>query len=123
VRWAFTYLPPVIEETTEVLPTETLQDLTDLSPEGVLTFSETSAALQEVAPGDVIAGGVSAEAPYGFLRAVTSITTQGDQVIVETQPATIEDAIQQGTLTLSRQLTPADLESMTALPGVTLLST
>ena len=123
VRRAFKYLPPIVEETTEVLPTETLQDLTAISEEGVLTFSETSITLEEVAPGDVIAGGISTEAPYGFLRAVTAITTQGDQVILETQPATIEDAIQQGTLNLSRQLTPADLETMTAMPGVTLLST
>jgi len=117
------YLPPIIPETTEVLPEETLQDLVSISDTGVFTFTEPSPSLDVVEVGDVIVGDVSAAAPYGFLRKVTAVTDQSGQVILDTELATLEDAIQQGSLSLSKRLTPADIQSATTVQGVTMLST
>jgi formylglycine-generating enzyme required for sulfatase activity len=115
-------VPTVIPDTTEVLPETTTQYLSSISDDGaVFTFSQSTPALSALAPGDVMVGDTTAQAPYGFLRKVTSVSSTGGQVIVQTEAATLEDAIQQGAVSVSKRLTPADIESMTALPGVVLL--
>jgi formylglycine-generating enzyme required for sulfatase activity len=119
----YEYIPTIIYDTTEVLPEETLVDLVAVSDTGVFTFSETSPALDEVQVGDVIVGDVSAAAPYGFLRRVTSVIADGGQIELSTTSASLDEVIQQGELNFSKKLTPADVESITALPGVTLMST
>jgi len=114
-------LPPIIPETTKVLPADTLQDLVAISESGVFTFTQGSAALDNVSIGDVIVGDVSPAAPAGFLRKVSSISTPNGAVVLVTESATLEDAIQQGSISLSKRFTPADIVSMTTIPGVTLL--
>ncbi len=114
-------LPPIIPETTEVLTEESTQHLASISPDGtILTFDQMTSQLSDLTAGDVIVGNVSEAAPDGFLRKVTAVSSTNGQVIVTTAPATLEDAIQQGSIQLSKQLTPADVESMTLVEGVTL---
>lgn len=113
--------PAVIPETTKVLTETVTQHLSEISGDGaVFTFTQSTPALQALTPGQVIVGDVSASAPTGFLRKVTAISSENGQVIVETAEATLEEAIQDGAISFSKRLTPADLHSMTALPGVTL---
>ena len=115
--------PVVIPETTKVLTETVTQYLSEISGDGaVFTFTQSTPALQALTPGEVIVGDVSAVAPTGFLRKVTAVSTEDGQVIVETDEATLEEAIQDGAISFSKRLTPADLQSMTALPGVTLAS-
>lgn len=115
--------PVVIPETTKVLTETVTQYLSEISGDGaVFTFTQSTPALQALTPGEVIVGDVSASAPTGFLRKVTAVSTEDGQVIVETDEATLEEAIQDGAISFSKRLTPADLQSMTALPGVTLAS-
>lgn len=57
--------------------------------------------------GDFIAGEMSAKTPYGLLRKVTSVSA--DSRTVMTADATLEDAIERGTVRISGTLTPADL--------------
>ncbi len=121
VRKSFEYVPPIVPETTEVLPADTLQNLTSVSASGVFTFAQGSAALDDVDIGDVIVGDVSTAAPEGFLRKVTSVSSQSGEVVLTTESATLEDAIQQGSISLSKRFTPVDIVSMTTLPGVTLV--
>lgn len=114
-------LTPVIPETTEVLTDSTLTDLVDVSVDGsVFTFSETSTELEDLDPGDIMVGNVSAAAPHGFLRQVTSTSTVNGQVVVETDEATMEDAIEQGAVDVIKALTPADIESLSKVEGVSL---
>lgn len=114
-------LPPIIPETTEVLTEESTQHLVSISTDGtILTFDQMTSQLSDLTAGDVIVGNVSEAAPDGFLRKVTAVSSTNGQVIVTTAPATLEDAIQQGSIQLSKQLTPADVESMTLVEGVTL---
>jgi formylglycine-generating enzyme required for sulfatase activity len=77
----------------------------------VFTFSETTPELESLETGDVIAGGVTDATPYGFLRKVTNISTaatsasvQGSQVVVTTEQATLEEAIEDGVIHVSKCL-------------------
>ena len=78
--------------------------------------------MQNLTPDDIIVSDVTAAAPYGFLRKVSSVSDSGGQVVVNTVSTTLEDAIQQGSMNYSTQLTPANIVSMTTQPGVTLLN-
>ena len=114
-------LPPIIPETTEVLTEESTQHLVAVSSDGAtFTFNQMTAELSEVAPGDVIVGDVSAVAPAGFLRKVTAVSAINGQIIVSTAPATLEDAIQQGSFSIHHQLSPDDIQTASVLPGVSL---
>ena len=115
------FLTPVIPPTTNPLPPETTAELLSVSPDGVTyTFDVMTAALAAVAPGEIIVAAPSAAAPNGFLRRVTAINAAGGDVIVQTQAATLEDAIQQGEVVFSRRLTPEGLAAQEMAPGVTL---
>jgi hypothetical protein len=88
-----TSLTPVIPETTEVLPETTTQYLISISVDGTeFTFSQSTPELEALEPGDIMVGDVTENAPYGFLRKVTSVSTPGGQVVVETVDATLSVA-------------------------------
>jgi len=113
----------LIPDTTKVLSGETVERLASISADGALfTFTEPTGQLEELAPGDVIVGNVSEQAPDGFLRRVAKVSREGGQVVVHTNPARIEDAIEQGAVQLSAVLTPADVRAGTQRPGVALAS-
>ena len=114
-------LQPVIPETTEALTDTTTQYLSAVSPDGVVyAFSAVTPELAELDPGDVMVGGVSAAAPYGFLRRVTSVASVGSGLQVSTEPATLGDAIEQGDAYFSQELSPEDLRDVVWPEGVTL---
>jgi formylglycine-generating enzyme required for sulfatase activity len=114
-------VPTVIPDTTEVLPETTTQYLAEISGDGaVFTFTQSTPALNGLAPGDVMVGDATANAPYGFLRKVTSVSSAGGQVIVTTEDATLEDAIESGAMHISRVLTPDDIQGGMQAKGVTL---
>ncbi len=115
------FLPPIIPLTTNPLLSDTTAGLLAVSPDGVTyTFDTMTAALAAVAPGEIIVAAPSAAAPNGFLRRVTAINVVGGDVIVQTQPATLEHAIQQGEVVFSRRLSPEGLAVQHLAPGVTL---
>ena len=115
---------PVIPETTEVLPPETTQHLASISGEGsVYTFTQSTPDLQALAPGDIMVGDATENAPYGFLRKVISASTDDGQFIVETEGATIAEAVERGSLHVSGTLSPDQASGARLAPGVTLAST
>jgi formylglycine-generating enzyme required for sulfatase activity len=116
-----TNVAPVIPDTTEVLPPETTQYLTSISGDGaVYTFTQSTPELAALAPGDIMVSDVTANAPYGFLRTVTSVSSRGGQVIIQTIGATLEDAIESGEIHLSRVLTPDQVQTRMQIEGVAL---
>jgi len=114
-----------IPSTTKVLSGSTTQHLSSISPDGVTyTFSQSTSELESLSPDDIIASGVAENAPYGFLRKVTSVSTVGSDVVVQTSDATLEEAIQNGTITISKTFSPADVVSDVPLSaGVTVVPT
>jgi hypothetical protein len=117
-------LPPIIPPTTNPLPPETTEELLSVSSDGVTyTFDTMTAALAAVAPGEIIVAAPSAAAPDGFLRRVAAINQTGGDVIVQTEGATLEDAIQQGEVNYSEHLSASGMQPVALAPGVTLMPT
>ena len=113
----------LIPDTTKVLSRDTTQVLTSISEDGaILTFASTTAELEALAPGDIIIADTSEQAPFGFLRRVNQITTEGQTVVVETSLATLEDAIEMGSTEANQVLSPGDVWEGTEMPGVALVS-
>lgn len=117
-----TALSPIVPPTTKVLPSSTTQYLSSISSDGaVFNFSQMTSELSALASGEIMVGDASSAAPYGFLRKVTSVSTSGGKVIVQTQPATIDEAIQQGEVSVSQALSPAGAINATFADGVQIL--
>jgi len=116
----FEELPPVIPDTTVVLTDTTIQYLEALSDDGTFTFSQMTPELAELDPGDVLVGDVSLHAPAGFLRKVKSVVPVCDKVVVETEQATLEDAIQTGSFRASQRLTPEQVRTSKYVDGVSM---
>ncbi|MDY6876027.1 MAG: hypothetical protein SWK90_07510 [Chloroflexota bacterium] len=113
-------LPALIPSTTKMLD-ETMMQYLSISDDGaVLTFSEARPELVSLSEGDIIVSDKTSIAPDGFLRKVTNVSMSGDQVIVETIQATLDEAIEQGTIDFSTVLTPADVGAATQREGVAL---
>ncbi len=112
----------VIPSTTEMLHESTTQYLSSISEDGTtFIFSETTPELESLTPGDVIVSDATSTVPDGFLRKVTAVSTVGNEVVVETSQATLEDAIEKGAIELTKTLTPNGISSAIALrKGVTL---
>lgn len=112
----------VIPDTTKVADPATRAALTAYDSEsGVLTFAQSTPALSNLKPGDVLVSEPSSAAPDGYLRKVTGIRQAGSQTLLDTTQANLTDAITDGDLTADFQLTGDDLLSTQNLPqGVTL---
>jgi hypothetical protein len=116
-------LPAIIPDTTKLLTGVTIDKLVSVSEDGsVFTFSETTPELAALAAGDVIVGDAWEQTPYGFLRKVVGITTEGEQVVVTTDQAKLEDAIEQGVVAATQELSPDDVRQGTQLSGVEVAS-
>jgi hypothetical protein len=112
-------LSPILSLTTKVLPSTTTQHLSSVSSDGaVFTFAQTTPALSELLPGQIIVGNSNPAAPYGFLRKVTSVSNSGGQVVVQTSPAAIDEAVQQGEVSITQTLSPQSPASATFADGV-----
>jgi formylglycine-generating enzyme required for sulfatase activity len=115
-------LPPTISPNTEVISSDTNQHLASVSQNGSeFSFSQTP-ELQSLAVGDIMVSGITTAAPNGYLRKVTAITNQDGNVVVSTEPAVLEEAIQDGTAYISESLSPAQVAQTKALPGVTMMT-
>jgi len=79
--------------------------------------------MQENGVGSVLVSGESEKAPYGFLRKVTGVETQGDNVRLVTEQASLTDIIEFCDVKDSLQIRPADVDSVTTIEGVVLKPT
>jgi len=93
---------PIIPETTKVVEEEAIEEIVSVTEDqSTIVFDKSTTQLEELSPGDVIVMGVTENTPEGLLRKVTNITKggkNGSQVIVETEFASLEEAIEQGEL-------------------------
>jgi len=95
---------------------QTIQNIVSVSSDATtLTFLTVTPQLMSLSPGDVIVIGVTPNTPYGLLRRITTVVMNGNQVIIETTQATLEDAIEDGTIEINQVLTPADLNVAVAM--------
>ncbi len=114
---------PVITPETVVLTDLSNQYLDVTTYDGeTFTFTQITSELDQVDVGDIIVSGVSLVDPDGYLRKITSITSSSEGVIFTTIPATLEEAIQDGSAFVIDTLQPTQVVSMSALQGVTMLA-
>jgi hypothetical protein len=95
-----------VPSTTKILDSSSLNKLASVFTDGTqLTFSGTTSQISSLNVGDIVVSDASSSvAPYGMLKKITSINTSGDQVIVNTTGATIEEAIQKGSWSITQSL-------------------
>ena len=105
-------LETIIPETTIVLEGEANGQIFSVTEDhSIITFSESTPQLEELAPGHILAMGVTEKTPEGLLRRITKISKGGrdnNQVIVETEPTTLEEAIDQGEFCFNESLNVED---------------
>jgi protocatechuate 3,4-dioxygenase beta subunit len=106
----------VLPPTTKILDEPTIQSLSSVSSDGsTLIFSQSTPLLQSLSPGNIIIVGITPNTPYGLLRKVTLIRKVRGNIIVETEPASLEEAIQDGIFRANITLTPDDVISVDTL--------
>lgn len=113
----------IIPTTTKVLDQSTMQNLSDVSGDSsTFTFDQSTPQLESLSSGDVIVAGITNFTPDGALRKVTGVSEIGNETVVYTTQATLVDAIEKGTIELTKTLTPNDISSASALKSsVTLI--
>jgi len=99
-------------DTTKVAEEETIQEIVSVTADqSTIVFEKSTSQLEELSPGDIIVMGVTENTPEGLLRKVTNITKGGkdsSEVIVETEFATLEEAIEQGEFSFNETLKAED---------------
>lgn len=103
--------------TTIIPPTDSTTILNYDTTIGSVFLDESSAYAQNVAVGDVIIGQDNQVAPDGFLRKVTSKTTQGGAIVLETQQATMSEAFESMDISETHQLMPSAVKSFKLYNG------
>ena len=100
----------VLLEVTEVIDDTTRNKLISFDGE-TLRFSETTPQLARLTKGSVLVSESSEAAPFGYLRRVSALRQEGGAVLVKTKHARLDEAIAQGSLSVTMPLTPAELDS------------
>ncbi len=105
-------IEPIIPETTKVAEEETIQEIAFVAEDqSTIIFEKSTPQLEELAVGDIIAMGVTEHTPEGLLRKVKKITKGGkdsSEVVIETEFATLEEAIEQGEFYFNEALKAED---------------
>lgn len=73
-----------------------LQNWEEAEDKIILTFSAGQQVVDGLEQGDVIVSGITPQTPGGMLLKVDKVTRNGEQVILETTGAAIEEAIMSG---------------------------
>mgnify|MGYP006285880187 CR=1 FL=1 len=111
-----------IPETTKVLKDEDIKSIISIS-DNSLRVSKDSSTIKKLSEDDIITGGITDKTPKGMLRKVTDIKEYGDEIILETTSASLDETIEQGSFHINKRLTPEDIDrAMTDIQGVKLLS-
>lgn len=79
---------------------EGLDTLTD----GVINFPGATENMIQLAQGDIVASGVTDKTPFGLLRKVTDVSVSDAGVEIATVQATLEDAIEEGEISIHEVL-------------------
>jgi hypothetical protein len=115
-------LPVIIPDTTRVTDDATRAALTVYDPTvGTMRFSQSTALLASLAPGDVLVSVPSDAAPSGYLRKIAAIRMEGAEVVLDTNQANLTEAVSQGALEGHVALTANDLQRTEVLfAGITI---
>jgi hypothetical protein len=107
--------PPRLRAGVRVLDAPTMEALTH-NPEGqtTLVFGSITPSLRRLSRGDVLVGSASTRAPQGLLRRVTRAVRRNGSLVVETEPATLEDLFWRARAGARVEMKAADIAAATA---------
>lgn len=104
----------VVNEETKLIEADELQDITEVT-EDEIVFSGNSVAIDTYQAGDVLVSAPSDVAEYGFLRMVDDISQNGNDIVVTTSQARLEDAFEELHFDVSAELRTTDIRNSTKL--------
>ncbi|MHC1777557.1 MAG: carboxypeptidase regulatory-like domain-containing protein [Lentimicrobium sp.] len=92
-----------------VIDSTELITITTLNDQGNIVLPSGTSLSGKFQVGMIIAGGISNATPYGFLKKITGISSDGSNTTVTTENATFEDAFINASVNFSRQLSISDI--------------
>lgn len=98
-----------IPETTKVLGQIDRQNVISVQ-ENSLTMKRNSPLITHLKIGDVIVSESAQAAPEGFLRKVISIQKTGEHIVIQTEIALLEEAVEDGELIAEKALSAEDID-------------
>lgn len=107
-----------INPNARVIDSTASQQLLSISSDGsTFTFSPQASAILSLRTNDIMV----MQRDQGYLRKITSVQQQTNAIAVQTSDASLTDAVEKGTFSLSGTLVPENIQSITnVLEGVTL---
>lgn len=93
--------------------------LKDISDERMI-FSGNTGEIEKITDMSILVVGLSENTPYGLLRKVRSIRTDGNEVTIETVNANLAEAVKEGTVTFRKKLLEEDFTLKSKADGVLL---
>ena len=114
---------PIIPPTTRVGALQDSAADIPMAGEGRFSLSASGPGMRGLRPGDVLVGGPTSLAPDGYLLRVVSVSRRRGQVELQTRPASLTEAIQQGAVELNCSLSGLPVRQAVELEGVGLQTT
>lgn len=100
----------VLPPTTKVLDDDTLDALEAVNGTGTLTFAVSTGLVGTLEEGDVVVAGVSAHTPGGLMRKVETVTEREGAVVVTTEVAALDEAIDRAHIQHEHQVDLGDAD-------------
>jgi hypothetical protein len=85
-----------------------------------IIFSKSSGEIEKITDMSILVIGISEKTPYGLLRKVNTIETNGNEVVITTTDAQLTDAVKEGTIVLQEVLLEKNFTLKSKVDGVEL---
>jgi hypothetical protein len=100
-----------------ILGDKELSLIKEITPNKII-FSNKSGAIEKITDMSILVMGISGKTPYGSLRKVNTIETNGTEVVVTTSDAKLTDAVKEGTIILQEKLLEKNFTLKSKVDGV-----
>jgi hypothetical protein len=85
-----------------------------------IIFSNKTGEIEKITDMSILVMAISEKTPYGSLRKVNDIQTNGTEVVITTADALLTDAVKEGTIKLQKELVEKDFTLKSKVEGVLL---
>jgi hypothetical protein len=99
------------------LGTDEFALLKEVTDNGIV-FSGQTSEIKKITDKSILVMGVSEKIPYGLLRKVITVQSNGTEVVISTTDAVLTDAVIEGTIKLQQRLLEKDFKLKSKVDGV-----
>ena len=82
-----------------------------------IIFTKKEGALKNITSKSILVMGVSEKTPYGLLRRVNSLETNGTDLVISTTDVQLDEAIKEGTIKFQKKLLEKDFKIKSKIEG------